>query len=290
VRGPGSRVLAVLALLLAIVSVQTGATLAKQLFPLLGPQGTTALRQGFSALILCSLFRVWRSDFARLNWRVLVLFGVSLGVMNVTFYLAIARIPLGIAVALEFLGPLTVAILTSRRWIDFVWIACVGVGLAWLLPLGSSVAGLDPAGIALALVAGTFWGVYIVVGQKAGAAMHGGTVVALGMLVSALFTVPIGIAHSGALLLSPQVIPLALGVAVLSSAIPYSVEMFALTRLPARTFSLMMSLEPAVAAASGFVFLGERLRSSQILAVGLIIIASAGSSLTSRAQEHRIEV
>lgn len=271
-----------LALLIAITSVQFGAALAKQLFPLLGPEGTTALRQGFAALILFAVFRVWRSEFARLNWPVLALFGLALGAMNFTFYQAIARIPLGIAVALEFLGPLAVAIFTSRRLVDFLWIACVALGLHWLLPLGVGMTALDPIGVALALVAGLFWGVYIIVGQKAGAAMHGGTAVALGMSVSCLFTVPVGIAHSGLRLLSAAAIPTGIGVAILSCAVPYSFEMVALKRLPTRTFSLMMSLEPAIAAAAGFVFLGERLTATQVVAIVLIILASAGSSLCSK--------
>jgi len=275
---------AVPALLLAIGSVQFGATLARRLFPLVGAAGATALRQGLAALLLLLFFRVWRSDFARLNWRVLLLFGVALGCMNLAFYQAIARIPLGIAVALEFLGPLAVAIFSSRRLVDFLWIACVALGLYWLLPLTTDAARLDPIGVALALVAGAFWGLYIIIGQKAGAAMHGGTAVALGMAVASLLTVPVGIAHAGANLLSAAVIPLALGVAILSSAVPFSLEMIALTRLPRRTFSLMMSLEPAVAAIAGFVFLGERLAALQVAAVGLVIVASAGSSLTSGAQ------
>jgi inner membrane transporter RhtA len=276
------RVISIGALLIAITSVQTGATLAKQLFPLLGAEGTTALRQGFTAIILFFVFRVWTTDFKRLNWKILSFYGASLGVMNLTFYMAIERIPLGIAVALEFIGPLAVALWSSRRLIDFVWIACVVLGLYWLLPLSAGSGHLDPLGVVYALIAAFFWGVYIIIGQKAGSAMHGGIAVALGMAISCLITLPIGFAHSGMELLAPAVIPLGIGVAILSCAIPYSLEMVALTRLPAKTFSLMMSLEPAVGALSGFIFLSEHLTLTQILAVGLIVVAAGGSSLTAK--------
>jgi inner membrane transporter RhtA len=276
------RLMAICALLVAITSVQVGATLGKQLFPVLGPEGTTALRQGFTAIILFFVFRVWTADFKRLNWKVLGMYGATLGIMNLTFYMAIARIPLGIAVALEFIGPLAVALWSSRRPIDFVWIACVVLGLYWLLPLNEASGHLDTMGVVYALIAAFFWGVYILIGQKAGASMHGGTAVALGMAISCLITIPIGFAHSGMGLLSPAILPLAIGMAVLSCAIPYSLEMVALTRLPAKTFSLMMSLEPAVGAISGFIFLSEHLNLTQILAVGLIVVAAGGSSLTAK--------
>jgi inner membrane transporter RhtA len=276
------RVLAIGALLVSIFSVQIGASLSKHLFPVVGAEGATALRQGLAAIMLFFVYRIWRTDFSRVNWKVLTMYGATLGIMNLTFYMSIARIPLGIAVALEFIGPLAVALWSSRKPIDFVWIGCVVLGLYWLLPLNEASGHLDPLGVIFALIAGVFWGIYILIGQKAGSAMHGGTAVALGMAVSSLITVPVGFAHAGFTLLSPAIIPFGIGVALLSAAIPFSLEMMALSRLPAKTFSLMMSLEPAVGALSGFIFLSEHLNLTQILAVGLIVVAAGGSSLTAK--------
>jgi len=204
-----------------------------------------------------------------------------MGWMNFFFYLSLRTLPHGIAVALEFAGPLAVAMLASRRPIDFLWIVLAALGLVALLPLGLSPAPLAPLGVAYALAAGLCWALYIVFGQKAGAA-HGGQTVALGTLVGALVIVPIAVAHAGARLFSPALLPAALGVAVLSSALPYSLEMFSMTRLPTRTFGVLMSLDPALGALAGLCLLGERLTLIQWLAIGSIILASAGSAATSK--------
>ncbi|MNE48742.1 Threonine/homoserine exporter RhtA [compost metagenome] len=189
--------------------------------------------------------------------------------------------PLGIAVALEFTGPLAVAILSSRRAIDFIWIALAIAGLLLLIPVGDSGQALDLLGAAYALGAGVCWALYILFGQRAGAE-HGIQSAALGVVVAALFVAPIGIVHAGSELLNPALIPLALGVAVLSTALPYSLEMVALTRLPARTFGTLMSIEPAFGALSGLLFLGEVLSLTQWLAILAIIIASVGATMSMR--------
>ena len=276
------RTLATAAVLTSVCSVQFGATLSEHLFPVIGVEGTTACRQAFSAIALFALFRPWAAMPARRHWPIIALYGVLLGVMNLTFYFAISRLPLGIAVALEFTGPLTVAVLSSRKWIDFLWVACAVAGLAILLPVHGGSDHIDLAGVAFALIAATCWGAYIVVGQKVSLRTDGGKAVALGMLVSSLFTVPLGVVRAGAALWSLPVLAMGAGAAIMSSAIPYSAEMWALKRLPTKTFSLMMSLEPAVAALMGFLLLGEHLSLPQWLAIGLVIAASAGSSLTAK--------
>ncbi|MFT4076388.1 MAG: DMT family transporter [Asticcacaulis sp.] len=277
---------AIIAILIAIISVQLGATLSKHVFPLVGSEGTTALRQFFATVSLLIVFQPWRNGPERKHWPVLALYGAILGVMNLVFYASIARIPLGIAVALEFSGPLAVAIFGSRRWSDFIWVACAVGGLLILIPwqgLGGDGAGaLDPLGVIYALIAGVLWGLYIIVGQKVGDRVHGGKAVALGMAFSTLFTVPIGVAFAGASLLSPVILLYGVGIGILASAIPYALEMVALKAMPAKTFGLMMSLEPAAAALFGLVLLHELLTPLQWLAVALVIIASAGSSLTAK--------
>lgn len=273
-----------LAVLLSIVSIQGGAALAKSLFPLLGPFGTSALRIGFSALILLA---VWRPDVRRLSRADLgaaLLFGLSLGLMNLSFYAAIQRIPLGVAVTLEFVGPLSLAVFGSRRPADFLWAALAGLGIVLISPFGSGGAErLDPLGAGLALLAGALWAAYIVVGGRIGRRFAGGQGLALAMTVSALIALPIGAVQAGAALLAPSVLALGLLVAVLSSALPYSLEMVALRRIPARTFSILMSLEPAAAALAGLLFLGEALGLRQVVAMALVIAASVGTSLGARA-------
>lgn len=274
-------VLPIALLLVAMISIQSGASLAKGLFPLIGAAGTTALRLSLAALILCLLMRPWRARLSLASSRSLLAYGLSLGAMNLLFYLSLKTIPLGIAVALEFTGPLALALFSSRRLLDFVWIALAVFGLWLLLPNPQADVQLDPVGMALALAAGLCWALYIVFGQKAGAE-HGSHTVALGTIVAALLVFPIGLSQAGGSLFSLDLLPIALGVAVLSSALPYSLEMVALTRLPARTFSILMSMEPAIAALSGLLFLNERLSLSQWLAISAIILASAGAAATIR--------
>jgi inner membrane transporter RhtA len=277
----GTTLLPLAAILVAMISVQGGASYAKRLFPLIGAQGTTALRLGIAAILLAIVLRPWRSRISPAQAPALLGYGAALGAMNLLFYMALRTVPLGIAVALEFAGPLAVTILSSRRAIDFVWIAVAVAGLAVLLPIGAAVHSVDPGGAMLALGAGVGWAVYILCGQRAGAA-HGAQTTALGTAIAAILVVPFGVAHAGGDLLSAPILWSGLIVAILSSALPYSLEMVALTRLPTQTFGTLMSLEPAVAAVSGFAFLGETLSSVQWLAISAIMLASAGTALTSR--------
>jgi inner membrane transporter RhtA len=281
---------AIAALLMAMVSIQTGASLAKSLFPLVGPQGSAALRLFFASFILLLAWRPWSRPPARSTWSAVWLYGLSLGGMNLLFYMSLAHIPLGIAVAFEFCGPLSVALFASRRAMDFLWVACAVGGIPLLLPLGGSSAALDPLGIVFALAAGACWALYIIFGRRVGAAVHGGTATALGMSVAALIVLPFGVTHSGLRLLSWDVLPTGIAVAVLSSAVPYSLEMVALKRLPAHTFGILMSMEPAVAALSGLIFLSEKLSVFQWVALGLIILASAGSTMSAKPAEPLAEM
>ncbi len=266
---------------LAMICTPLGASLAKQLFPVVGAAGGTALRLTFAALILLAVWRPWRVRPTLKEARTILVYGLAMGWMNLLFYSSLERIPLGIAMALEFTGPLAVAMATSRRSADFAWIALAALGLLALLPLGHDSKPLSPTGIAFALGAGLCWALYIVFGQKAGSA-HGGQTTALGTLIAAIVIVPIGIGHAGTALFSPALLPVACAVAFLSSALPYSLEMYALTRIPARTFGVLMSVEPVLGALSGIVFLGETLSAIQWAAVASIVVASAGSAVTSR--------
>ncbi|MGG7914232.1 threonine/homoserine exporter RhtA [Klebsiella aerogenes] len=275
--------LPILVILIAMVSIQSGASLAKSLFPLIGAPGVTALRLTLGTLILVVIFKPWRLRFAPQQRLPLFLYGVALGAMNYLFYLSLQRIPLGVAVALEFTGPLAVALFGSRRPLDFVWVALAVLGLWFLLPLGQNVGEVDLVGALFALGAGAFWAVYILTGQRAGEE-HGPATVAMGSLIAAVIFVPIGVVQASDTLLQWSLLPLGLGIAILSTALPYSLEMIALTRMPTRTFGTLMSMEPALAALSGMVFLGETLTLTQTLALGAIIVASMGSTLTMQRQ------
>jgi len=277
----------VLVILIAMLSIQSGASLAKSLFPLIGAPGVTALRLALGTLILIVIFKPWRLRFTRQQRKPLLLYGLSLGAMNYLFYLSIQTVPLGIAVALEFTGPLAVALFASRRPVDFIWVALAVLGLWFLLPLGQDVSHVDLTGAALALGAGACWAIYILSGQRAGEE-HGPATVAIGSLIAAVVFVPIGVLQTGDALWHWSVLPLGLGVAILSTALPYSLEMVALTRLPTRTFGTLMSMEPGLAALSGMVFLGETLTLTQWLALLAIITASMGSTLTMR-REAKVE-
>jgi inner membrane transporter RhtA len=268
-------------LIAAMFCFQLGAVLAKGLFPVVGAAGTTALRTALAALMLLAVWRPWRVRLRSSEVPVIVAYGLALGCMNLFFYLSLRSIPLGIAVALEFTGPLALAMAASRRAVDFVWILMAALGLLALLPLGLGSKPLDLLGVACGLAAGVCWALYIFFGRKAGAA-HGGQTTALGMVVGAIVVVPIGAVQAGSQLLSPAILPSALVVALLSSALPYSLEMMAMPRLPTRTVGVLMSLDPALGALSGLYFLGERLNWIQWAAIVSIMVASAGSAATSR--------
>ncbi|TDN39384.1 DMT family transporter [Hymenobacter sp. UV11] len=266
--------------LLAILSVQGGAAIAKGLFPVLGAAGTVGLRIGISAVLLLVAVRPRLGQLQAAQWRAVVPYGLALGTMNFLFYCALARIPLGLAVTLEFVGPLAVALAGSRRWADVVWVLLAGAGIALLAPWGGS--NLDTLGMLFALLAGGAWAMYIVLGGRVAAVLPGPQGVAVGMLFASLAVLPFSVAAGGWAHLTPQLLAAGTALAVLSSALPFTLEMNALRQLPSRTFSILMSLEPAAAAVCGLVFLHERLTLAQWLAVALVMAASAGATLTAR--------
>ncbi|MBG3013279.1 threonine/homoserine exporter RhtA [Proteus faecis] len=280
----------VLLLLLSMLSIQSGASLAKSLFPVIGAPAVTALRLLLGTLILFFIFKPWRLKFNRESIIPLFLYGLSLGAMNYLFYLALETIPLGIAVALEFTGPLAVAMFSSRRAIDFLWIILVIAGLGLLLPIGDNIHGLDPLGILYALGAGVGWALYIVFGQRAGKG-YGAATVSIGSLVAAFIFVPIGMLQSSPdIMFSWSILPVALAIAILSTAFPYTLEMIALTRLPAKTFGTLMSLEPCMGAFIGIIFLHEHLTLIQWIALAFIVLASIGSTVTMKSKTKIEEV
>lgn len=271
-------------LIVAMVCFQVGAAMAKGLFPAVGAAGAAALRLALASIMLLAVWRPWQTRLSLREIRVIVMYGLALGWMNFFFYLSLRSIPLGISVALEFTGPLGLAMAASRRAIDFLWILMAALGLVALLPLGLGLESkpLDVLGVGFGLAAGLCWALYIFYGRKAGAA-HGGQTTALGMVVGAVVIAPIGAAQAGTQLFSPAILPVALGVALLSSALPYSLEMWAMPRLPTRTVGVLMSLDPALGALSGLFFLGEGLSWVQWAAIASIMAASAGSAVTGRA-------
>lgn len=271
----------------AVTSLGIGTSWAKQLFPLLGAQGVSALRVGFSAVLLLLLWRPWRWTLSGADAVSIAKYGAALGTMNLMFYMSLKTLPFGLAVAIEFSGPLAVAIFYSRRAVDFVWVALALLGLGMLLPLGISGSTLDPVGVLYALGAAVMWAMYIVFGKRIGH-LHAGHSVSLGLTVAALVVVPVGVVHAGAALLSPQVLLVGVGVAAISSAIPISLEMMALKRLPKEAFGIMISMEPAVAAVLAIGLLNEHLSNGQWLAIGCIVAASMGSALTARRQASKV--
>jgi inner membrane transporter RhtA len=263
--------------IVGIASTQTGAAIAKTLFDDLGPAATAFLRVALAAVLLALIWRPRLAGHTRRDLGLAAAFGLALCAMNLAFYEAIDRIPLGIAVTIEFAGPLGVAIALSRRAIDAVWVVLAAAGILLLARGGGDV---NTEGILLALLAGVFWAAYILLSARAGRAFPGGSGLAIAMVVGGVALLPVGVAGAGEKLLQPDLLAAAAGVALLASAIPYSLELEALRRLPAQVFGILMSIEPAMAALAGFVILGEKLRARDIVAIVLVAAASAGSSLT----------
>ncbi len=267
--------------LLAVLTVQGGAVFAKKLFELVGAEGAASMRLGFAALILLFVFKPWKIKFKEGNIKNFLVYGVALGAMNFFFYKALKEIPIGIAVGIEFIGPLSVALLFSRRPIDFIWIALVVLGLFLLLPIGDEVNNVNFKGVLYALIAGFWWAVYIVFGRKVGKE-YGIPIVSAGMILGAILFAPVGIIVEGTNLLIPNVLLLGLTVALLSSAIPFALEMVAMTHIPSKTYGLLSSAEPAVGAIFGIIFLSEHLFAVQWAGLAAIIVASMGATLTAR--------
>ncbi|CAA9539306.1 MAG: hypothetical protein AVDCRST_MAG79-1705 [uncultured Thermoleophilia bacterium] len=264
----------------AILLTQLGASLAKEIFDDVGPGGTVFLRLVFGALILSAVSRPRLGGHERRAWALIVVFGLAFAGMNGAFYASIERIPLGVSVTIEFIGPLAVGLVGSRRPLDVVWVALAAAGIVLL---GGGVGGgTDLVGVALALLAGVFWGAYILLSARVGRRFDDGGEQALALVVASAVLLPIGVAQGGRDLLDPTVLVIGLVVAVLASALPYSFELEALRRLRPATFGVLMSLEPATAALVGAVVLAEALRTAEWLAVAMVVVASAGAARSAR--------
>jgi inner membrane transporter RhtA len=270
----------------AVVSVQGGAAVATTLFPKLGPPGVVFLRLLFGGAALWLLRRPRFGDREAGSLRIALLLGVVLACMNLSFYESLQRLPLGIAVTIEFVGPLGLAVVTSRRRLDFAWIVLAGAGVVLLARGGGEI---QPLGIALAALAGVFWACYILLGVKVGRAWAGTSGLAIAMALACAITLPWGVATAGGNLLDPKLLAEGAAVGILSSALPWSLEIEAMRRLPTHVFGVLMSSEPAVAAASGWLVLGERLRPQEIAAMALVVVASAGAARDARDPEIPLE-
>ncbi|MET8152203.1 EamA family transporter [Actinoplanes sp. NPDC049668] len=272
---------AVLMVLGSCASLQIGAALAAHLFPATGSAGATLLRLAMAAAVLLVLarpaVRTWRRD----QWREVLLLGAALAGMNGFFYAAIARIPLGIAVTIEFLGPLTLAAVLSRRGRDLIWVALAAAGISTLGWTGPNATGLDPLGVTYVLIAAVFWALYILASTRAGAAVPGQGGLAVAMTAGAVLLVPGGLAGAAAALTSPHLLLLALGTCLLASVIPYTLELSALRRLPQRVFGVLLSLEPAVAALAGWLLLSQAMSLKAVAGVAVVVLASIGSTVSS---------
>ncbi len=273
---------ALLLLLIAMISIQSSGSLAKILFQQFPILTVSSLRLLLGSIILAIIFKIWKINFKQVRWKAIVSYGIALAGMNALFYLSIDRLPLGIAVSFEFIGPLSVALYYARQKFDFVWVGLAIVGLVLLFPFDQASQSLDPLGITFALGAGAFWAIYIVAGQKP-SGVSGNHTVCLGMFVGMLCLLPIALfTGMPASVLEPSNLIYFIALAVLASALPFSLEMIALRNLSALSFGTLMSVEPAIAALSGFVFLGEQLLWTQWLALTVIIAASIGCTVTTQ--------
>ncbi len=282
---PFYKLISIFCLVLSMISIQLGLSLSKNVFDVLGVQGIATARILGAALIMSWLLRIWR---VRLDWasgRYLFCYGASLAGMIILFYYAMARIPQGIAVAIEFLGPLTVTVLYSRQIKDLMWVGIAMTGLLLVTPLTSPVDDLDAVGLLWAFGAAICWGVYIVSGKSAGK-HYGMQTPALGMVIAALISIPFGAEEFFSANLTPGVVGIALLIAIISGVIPFTLEMVALRQLPVKTFATLLSFEPVVGMMSGWMILHETLAMEQILAVLLIVIACAGAACTEQEEQQ----
>ena len=263
-----------------IASVQFGSAFATKLFAAIGPGGAVLLRLVTASIVLLVIWRPNIKTRTRSELLLAALFGLILAVMNLAFYESIKRIPLGIAVTIEFVGPLGVALAGSRRRLDFLWVALAALGIVALMRGGTH--GLNALGVVLALIAGCFWAAYIVVNARIGRAFEGGTGLALAMCVASILTLPVGVAEGGRSLVQPHSLLLGAAVGMLSSAIPYTLELEALRRIAKSVFGVLMSLEPAMAALAGLIVIGQGLTGRELVGIALVIVASAGASTRAR--------
>lgn len=274
-----NRTLPSLAAVLALVSVQVGAAIAKTLFHVVGPEGVAALRMGMAALFLGIIMRPWRMWRDLSQWKSLLGYGAMLGLMNLFIYRAFEYIPVSIAVSIEVIGPLSVALISSRRTVDLIWIGISLLGLV-LLPFGTFEGRLDLRGVGFSLLAALTWGLYVIFGTRV--ASGGGKTVATGMMLASILIVPLGIKHAGTALLDPSTLCVGFGVALLSSALPFLLDVYAMQRLPPRIFGVLLSASPAVSAVASWIILDEILSLSQCLGILCIVTACAGSAYCSR--------
>ncbi|MCP2045292.1 DMT family transporter [Pontibacter sp. HSC-36F09] len=271
---------AIPAVLLAMISVQGGASIAKHLFPVLGASGTASLRIGFAALILLAVFRTNLFKLTKKQWLYCLAYGTCLGAMNLVFYFAIKRIPLGLGVTLEFTGPLVLALLGSRKLLDLVWVLLACIGIVLIAPWQNN--NVDLLGAGLAVGAGALWAGYIVLGGMVSKVMKGSDAVGVGMLFASLFVIPFGVFSGDLAAVTGPLLLIGVAVALLTSAIPYTLEIGALRQLPPKTFGILMSLHPAFAALSGLLFLDEYLSVTQWVSITCVIAASVGATYFSR--------
>lgn len=273
---------AIVLLFIAMISMQSSGALAKTLFDQFPVITISAMRLLLGSLILAVIFKIWQVNFKQVKWSSIISYGVALAGMNALFYLSIHRIPLGIAVAFEFIGPLSVALFHARQKFDFIWVGLAILGLVLLFPFDQAKQTLDPIGIAFALAAGACWALYIIAGQRP-SGVSGNHTVCLGMFVGMLCLMPIALFSGMPLkVFEPSNLIYFIALAILASALPFSLEMIALRNLSALSFGTLMSLEPAIAAFSGFIFLNEQLLWTQWLALATIIIASIGCTVTAQ--------
>jgi inner membrane transporter RhtA len=261
-----------------IASVQVGAAFATKLFDDLGPAGTVLLRVAFAALVLLAIWRPSPRTYSRDEWRLAVLFGLSLGFMNLCFYEALDHIHLGIAVTIEFVGPLAIVLSGMRRRLDVVWALLAATGVALL----GGVSGANVTGVVFALLAGALWASYILINARVGKTFSGGGALAVAMAIAVVPLIPFGVADAGSHLLRPHLLLVAFAVAMLSSVVPYSLELEALRRLRPSVFGVLMSLEPGVAALAGFVVIGQNLSVLDVVAIAFVVAASVGATRGAR--------
>lgn len=275
-----------LAVLGSILSVQIGATIAKELFPALGAAVTATLRIGLSAIILLAVNRPGLKTLTREQWNAVIPYGLCLGAMNLIYYLALSRIPLGIAVTLEFMGPLLLVVFSSKRLIEFLWVLLAAGGIALMTPWNNT--NIDLFGAGMALLAGAFWAGYIVLGRRVSAVLDGRQAVTIGMLFALVVALPFAFTSGTMVNFKSSMIIPALALALFCSAVPFSLEMYGLKYIPTKTFSILMSMEPAVGAICGLIFLKEYLSLQEYAAVILVVIASTGATLGNREDMGKI--
>jgi inner membrane transporter RhtA len=280
-RRPLGIVVPILAVVAAMAAFQVGAALAKDLFPAIGPTGAAALRLLFGSLMLLALVRPWRNWPKDAPLASMLGLGLAMAGAIQMFYLAIDHLPLGIAIAIQFLGPLAIAVFGSRRAIDFLWAVLAAVGVWCLVAAGASGERIDPIGVAWAIGAGASWAGYILLGRRV-TASFGNATAAIAVSIAAIIIIPIGYASAGAAIFSIDLIPLALLVALFSAAIPFSLEFFAMPRMPPRVFAVFMSIEPAFGVLFGFLILHENLTPVQIAGIAMVIVAAAGAAAGAR--------